>query len=126
VFWKTELQQGRFSLARAVNPSYCYRGLPLAIVSIAPITCIQFGATSLFSSGLKTLRGSDSASGDMDKIIASVMAGAASALIQSPTQLVEVNQSNHGSSMLATARKVVAQNGLLGLYRGYSMGATRE
>ena len=23
-------------------------------------------------------------------------------------------------------RKVVAQNGLLGLYRGYSMGATRE
>ncbi|CAE7360747.1 ODC1 [Symbiodinium natans] len=61
-----------------------------------------------------------------DKIIAAVMAGAASALIQSPTQLVEVNQSNHGSSMIATARKVIAQNGVLGLYRGYSMGATRE
>ena len=30
VFWKTELQQNRFSLSRAVNPSYCYlaaRGL---------------------------------------------------------------------------------------------------
>jgi len=59
-------------------------------------------------------------------MIASVLAGAASALIQSPTQLVEVNQSNHGSSMLATARRVIAQNGLLGLWRGYSMGATRE
>ena len=28
--------------------------------------------------------------------------------------------------MIATARKVIAQNGVLGLYRGYSMGATRE
>ncbi|CAE7241507.1 Slc25a21 [Symbiodinium necroappetens] len=54
------------------------------------------------------------------------MAGAASALIQSPTQLIEVNQSNHGSSMFATARKVISQNGTLGLWRGYSMGATRE
>jgi len=126
VFWKTELQQQRFSFSRAVNPSYCYRGLPLAIVSIAPITCIQFGATSFFSSCLKALRGSESQVRDADKILAAVMAGAASALIQSPTQLIEVNQSNHGSSMFATARKVISQNGILGLYRGYSMGATRE
>lgn len=126
VFWKTELQQNRFSLSRAVNPSYCYRGLPLAVVSIAPITCIQYGATSFFSSCFKAWRGSESQVRDTDKILASVMAGVASALVQSPTQLVEVNQSNHGSSMFATARKIVSQNGILGLWRGYSMGATRE
>ncbi|CAJ1433698.1 unnamed protein product, partial [Effrenium voratum] len=125
VFWKTELQQQRFSLMRAVNPSYCYRGLPLAIASIAPITCIQFGANSAFSTALKELRGSSQLS-EGDKILAAVTAGAASALVQCPCQLVEVNQSNHGSSMLSTARRVVSMHGILGLYRGYTMGATRE
>jgi len=126
VFWKTELQQQRFSFARAINPAYCYRGLPLAIASIAPITCIQFGANSLFSSTMKAAKGGNSELNDAERLLSAVMAGAASALVQCPSQLVEVNQSNHGSSMLATARRVVSQNGLLGLYRGYTMGATRE
>lgn len=125
VFWKTELQQQRFSLARAMNPAYCYRGLPLAIASIAPITCIQFGANSFFSSTMKAAKGKAELN-EFEQLLSAVLAGAASALVQSPCQLVEVNQSNHGSSMLATARRVVSQYGLLGLYRGYTMGATRE
>ncbi|CAK9033030.1 unnamed protein product [Durusdinium trenchii] len=125
VFWKTELQQQRFSLSRAINPSYCYRGLPLAIASIAPITCIQFGANSLISSGIKATKGASELR-ESERLGVAVVAGAASALVQCPCQLVEVNQSNHGSSMFSTARRVVSEYGFLGLYRGYSMGATRE
>ena len=37
-YWKTELQQGRFDLARAIRPRYVYRGTMIAATSIAPIT----------------------------------------------------------------------------------------
>lgn len=124
VYWKSELQQGRFSLARAVNPRYCYRGLPVAIVSIAPITGIQFGATAVYKGALQRYSGRPTSDGDM--LAAGIFAGMTSALVQSPCQLVEVNQQNFGGTMTSTARRVIADYGFSGLYRGLSMTACRE
>merc|ERR1719444_588848 len=45
VYWKTELQQQRFNLTRAFHPRYCYRGLPLAVLTVAPVAGIQGGAS---------------------------------------------------------------------------------
>jgi hypothetical protein len=124
VFWKSEMQQGQFSLARAFNPAYCYRGLPVAVCSIAPVTCIQFVANNavLRSVGIS----SESTASDRQRLAAGVLSGFASATAQSPMQLVEINQQNHGGGMVATARRVVEARGFSGLYKGYSMTACRE
>eukprot|EP00930_Biecheleria_cincta_P058877 TRINITY_DN44671_c0_g1_i1.p1 TRINITY_DN44671_c0_g1~~TRINITY_DN44671_c0_g1_i1.p1 ORF type:complete len:363 (+),score=62.35 TRINITY_DN44671_c0_g1_i1:134-1222(+) len=127
VYWKSEMQQGRFSFARAVNPMYCYRGLPIAIGSIAPVTCIQFLANSLVLRGMGAVSGCDAASAsDSQRLIAGVFSGFASAAAQSPMQLVEINQQNFGSSLASTVRRITSCHGVLSLYTGYSMTAIRE
>eukprot|EP00930_Biecheleria_cincta_P006748 TRINITY_DN107816_c0_g1_i1.p1 TRINITY_DN107816_c0_g1~~TRINITY_DN107816_c0_g1_i1.p1 ORF type:complete len:366 (+),score=62.59 TRINITY_DN107816_c0_g1_i1:104-1201(+) len=127
VYWKSEMQQGRFSLARAVNPMYCYRGLPIAVASIAPVTCVQFLANSLLLRGMGAACGCDAASTtDSQRLVAGVFSGFASAAAQSPMQLVEINQQNFGSGMAATVRRIVSCHGLSGLYTAYPMTAIRE
>lgn len=127
VYWKSEMQQGRFSLARAVNPTYCYRGLPIAVASIAPVTCVQFLANSLFLRGMGAVSGCDAASAtDSQRFVAGLFSGFASAAAQSPMQLVEINQQNFGSGMAATVRRIVSCHGLAGLYTAYPMTAIRE
>lgn len=127
VYWKSEMQQGRFSLARAVNPMYCYRGLPIAVASIAPVTCVQFLANSLLLRGMGAVSGCDAAStSDSQRLVAGVFSGFASAAAQSPMQLVEINQQNFGSGMAATVRRIVSCNGIMGLYTAYPMTAIRE
>mmetsp|Transcript_21533 Transcript_21533/g.73812 ORF Transcript_21533/g.73812 Transcript_21533/m.73812 type:complete len:322 (+) Transcript_21533:101-1066(+) len=126
VFWKAELQQQRFVLARAVDPRFCYRGLPVAVASIAPITCIQFSATNACMNAIKRRRGGSTANSDADKFISGCFAGVASSLVQSPFQLVEVNQQNSGGSVGATARRVFSTYGFRGFFRGLSMTAMRE
>jgi len=125
VYWKTEAQQNCFNLCRAVNPRYCYRGLGVAVMSVAPVACIQFGATHACMNAIKTARGS-AGNAEVDKFVSGVLAGMASAMVQSPFQLVEVNQQNHGGNMASMARRVVSEYGVLGLYRGASMTAVRE
>eukprot|EP00927_Polykrikos_kofoidii_P010565 TRINITY_DN14453_c0_g1_i6.p1 TRINITY_DN14453_c0_g1~~TRINITY_DN14453_c0_g1_i6.p1 ORF type:complete len:310 (-),score=30.40 TRINITY_DN14453_c0_g1_i6:297-1175(-) len=124
VYWKAELQQQRFCLARAVNPLYCYRGLPVAVLSIAPITCIQFAATNF---ALKSFgcAGKGYAS-DKQTMFASIFAGAGSAIVQSPCQLVEINQQKHGGTIHDMVKRVLKERGLLTFWRGGSMTAIRE
>ena len=120
VYWKTELQQGRFNLLRAVSPRYAYRGTVIAATSIAPITAIQFsvnGACMSALSGFQPVTAS---------MLSSVVAGVVSAGVQSPCQLLEINQQKHGGRVLATVRRVVDTHGALGMWRGLSMTAARE
>lgn len=126
VFWKTELQQERFTLSRALNPRYCYRGLPVAVMSIAPVTCIQYATTHACRKAMRAARGDPTSSSELEKFVSGGTAGIVSTLVQSPVQLVEVNQQNHGGGMAATARRVLSTHGVRGLYRGGSMTATRE
>jgi len=126
VFWKTELQQNRFDIHRAVNPRFCYRGLPMAVVGIAPITCIQFGTNSAVLHSLASRRGSSCDITDSDRLAAGVIAGMTSAVMQSPCQLVEVNQQNHGGTISTMARRIYAVHGIGGFFRGVTMTMGRE
>ena len=93
VFWKTELQQGRFDIKRAVQPRYLYRGTSIAATSIAPITAIQFSVNGACMSSF------GAEGGVAGTLLSGVAAGVVSALVQSPCQLVEINQQKHGGSM---------------------------
>lgn len=123
VYWKTELQQQRFTLARALNPRFAYRGVWVSAGSCAPITAIQFGANGAC---LQVLAGSSSEPCIAAKISSGMLAGMASALVQSPCQLVEINQQKHGGNMIATAQKIYRSYGGLGFGIGFSMTAVRE
>ena len=121
-YWKTELQQGRFDLARAIRPRYAYRGTMIAATSIAPITAIQFCVNGACLSALD----SDAAVSPFVSLLCGVTAGIASATVQSPSQLVEINQQKHGGTMVSIARRVVQTHGTGTLWRGFSMTAARE
>jgi len=126
VFWKAQLQQQRFNLSIALNPKYAYRGLPVAVMSIAPVTAVQFGSSNACSKALRYARGGAGGATDADRFVSSAFAGTASAMVQSPFQLVEVNQQNNGGNMTNCARRVFASFGMRGLYRGGSMTVIRE
>ena len=93
VYWKSELQQGRFDIKRAVQPRYLYRGTSIAATSIAPITAIQFSVNGACMSRF----GADG--GVAGTLLSGVAAGVVSSIVQSPCQLVEINQQKHGGSM---------------------------
>eukprot|EP00931_Biecheleriopsis_adriatica_P060952 TRINITY_DN36621_c0_g1_i1.p1 TRINITY_DN36621_c0_g1~~TRINITY_DN36621_c0_g1_i1.p1 ORF type:complete len:326 (+),score=50.89 TRINITY_DN36621_c0_g1_i1:54-980(+) len=124
VYWKTELQQRRFSLARALNPRFAYRGVWVAAGSCAPITGIQF---SVNGSCLRALsRAGSSEPSNATKMASGMLAGMASALVQSPCQLVEINQQKHGGNMFSTGQRIYNTYGLRGFGIGYTMTAIRE
>lgn len=122
VYWKTELQQGRFSLRRAINPRYAYRGTAIAATSIAPITAIQFSVNGACMSALST----EGSSAVAASLCSSVIAGVVSATVQAPCQLVEINQQKHGGNVLAMPRRIIDTHGVTGMWRGLSMTAARE
>ena len=122
-YWKTELQQGRFKLARALQPRYAYRGTIIAATSIAPITAIQF---SVNGACLSAMDSTTSIPPVIGGLLCGVTAGVASAVVQSPCQLVEINQQKHGGTMIHIARRVIQTHGLHRLWRGFSMTAARE
>mmetsp|Transcript_93588 Transcript_93588/g.261845 ORF Transcript_93588/g.261845 Transcript_93588/m.261845 type:complete len:314 (-) Transcript_93588:262-1203(-) len=126
VFWKAQMQQQRFVFSEAINPRYCYRGLPVAVASIAPVTAVQFASANMCSNALRRARGGRDSLTDTDRFVSSSFAGMASAMVQSPFQLVEVNQQNSGGTIAACARRVLAEHGIRGMYRGGSMTIFRE
>jgi len=77
--------------------------------------------------GFTAIRGGSTNTSDVDKFAAAVIAGMASAMVQSPFQLVDLNQQNHGGNMASMTRRVISTHGIRhGLYRGASMTAVRE
>lgn len=120
VYWKAEMQQGRFNLRRAVNPRFAYRGTAIAATSIAPITAIQFSVNGACMSALSDFQPVTAS------MLSSVMAGVVSAAVQSPCQLVEINQQKHGGNVLSIPRRVIDTHGLAGMWRGWSMTTARE
>lgn len=114
---KNALQEGR---PIPWYPRALYRGLAVNAASIAPITAIQFGTHRLLERAL----GEDVS--ELGRIGAAAGAGAASALVGCPAELLMIQQQKSGQPLLAEARRIVSQYGALGLYRGMTATTIRE
>lgn len=135
-FWKTELQQKRFILSRALNPKYLYRGVTIAAFTIAPVTAIQFSVNGFCLSSLSSLSSTTTPPTTTPpttppptatvSIFSGLIAGITSAIFNSPAQLIEINQQKHGGTIASFVQRVARTHGAPGLWRGFSMTATRE
>jgi len=126
VFWKTELQQNRFTMSRALNPRYLYRGVTIQCVSVAPISAVQFAANGAVLDLTRRMRGTQGAPTDAERVCAGLTAGALSALVMTPTDNIMITQQKHGGSIVGTTNRIRSAFGNIGLYRGLTLCAVRE
>lgn len=116
---KNAMQRGD---AIPMNPLVLYRGVMINILSIAPITGIQFALQPFF---MKLMAGEKKAS-DGQNIAAATMAGAVSGLVSGPAELIMIQQQKFGLSMAQTYSQLVKEKGLGILVRGLSCAMTRD
>lgn len=108
VAWKNALQQRR---PLVVHPRELYRGVGINAASIAPITAVQFAANGFFLARF----GGDAAS-DGSKLGAAGLAGAASALVSTPAELVMIRQQRRQAGLAATAKEALTKFPFRGLW----------
>jgi len=118
---KNALQEGR---PVPMNPSHLYRGLPMNVVSMAPITASQFGANRLFTQNI--LRKNDTDLTSAERFAGAAVAGAASAFIASPSELVIIHQQKSGMTLSAQASTILKNEGFWALRRGLLPAIGRE
>ena len=118
VAWKNALQQSR---PLPFSPREMYRGVGINALSIAPITAVQFAA---YSGLLSVLSGGQDIStlSDTTRIAAAGMAGAASALVSTPAELIMIRQQRLQAPFGAVARVALRE----APFRGLSLAAARE
>jgi len=91
VAWKNALQEKRpFS----VNPLFLYRGVGINASSIAPITAVQFAVNGALTGLIKhdDVR-------DWHRLAIAATAGAASALVSTPAEIIMIQQQKSGKSV---------------------------
>merc|ERR1712070_647030 len=102
-------------------PRILYRGYPANLVNLSSVTCFQFGANGfikkLFTGGV--IRPLSPA----EEVGAGFLAGASSALLCSPMELVMIQQQNKGGN-IPTAVANLAKGGHFA--RGFVSCALRE
>eukprot|EP00887_Chlorella_sp_A99_P001559 scaffold8.g1559.t1 len=119
---KNALQEGR-PVPRA--PRELYRGLLMNSGAMLPITASQFGMNRLLEQSLK--RGLDIEElGSAGRIGVAMGAGSFSALFGAPAEFVVIQQQKSGRSLAAEARHIVAEHGLLKVYKGLVPTVARE
>ncbi|KAK9843463.1 hypothetical protein WJX81_004159 [Elliptochloris bilobata] len=118
VAMKNALQEGR---PVPWSPLALYRGYAVNAASIVPITAVQMGANRYIESVLLSADPSRPLS-PAERIGAALTAGATSAVLSCPAELLMIQQQRTGESLLVAARRV----GLRQLYRGLSVTAARE
>lgn len=124
VYFKNALQQGK---QISFNPVVFYRGFGINAGSMAPITAIQVAADggfkNYFLSNSKEKR-TELTPGE--KVAAGFLAGACSAFVSSPAELIMLRQQNSGDSFGKTIKEMVALRGAPGFYRGFTSSAIRD
>jgi solute carrier family 25 2-oxodicarboxylate transporter 21 len=120
--YKFCLQEGRL-LPSTV--SGWYRGVGLQAGTVAPITAIQFMANGILQ---KLVLGSSSSRSltDAEMMATAAGAGAFSALVYSPVDLITIQQQKMDLNPWRTLKSVMGNYGVSGLYRGFLSCACRE
>lgn len=118
---KNALQEGR---PIPTHPKHLYRGLTMNILSMAPITASQFGTNRLIQQLMGKADG-DPLTG-FQRFSSAAIAGAASAFIASPSELVIIHQQKSGRTLTAETQQFLSKHGLLALRRGLLPAIGRE
>ncbi|EFJ42250.1 hypothetical protein VOLCADRAFT_97694 [Volvox carteri f. nagariensis] len=103
---KNALQEGR---PIPKNPAHLYRGLLMNVVSMAPITASQFGTNRLMQT--LVLKKSENDLTGVERFGSAAVAGAVSAFIASPSELIIIQQ-----QIPAIGREMLYAAGYLGLF----------
>jgi len=119
--YKFCLQEGR-PLPSSI--SGFYRGVGVQAGTVAPITAIQFMFNGILQKAM--LRGSTRSLSDGEVIAAAAGAGAISAIVYSPVDLLTIQQQKLNLNLWNTSKTLVANYGFSGLYRGFSACVARE
>jgi hypothetical protein len=120
VFFKNALQQQKdvFSLVKE-SPGLLYEGLGVNAVCMIPTTAAQIAVSTM----LKGVMPDD----DLKTAAArNALAGASSALLSNPSELVIINQQNRRTNARDTARNLYRQHGMSVGLRGYIAKAGRD
>ncbi|KAG7354120.1 mitochondrial carrier protein [Nitzschia inconspicua] len=120
--YKFCLQEGR---PLPTNIPGWYRGVVVQAGTVAPITAIQFMFNGILQKAL--LRGNTQRSlSDGEVIAAAAGAGAISAIVYSPVDLLTIQQQKLHLNLWNTTRTLVENYGVSGMYRGFSACVARE
>jgi len=103
------------------SPAVLYRGVGINVMSLAPITGIQFGVNGTLLNAFPELQ--KTAAGQM---FCAGSAGVFSGLASGPAELIMILQQRTGQSLGATASQIMKADGAMGLYRGFSLAAVRD
>eukprot|EP00798_Chlamydomonas_sp_ICE-L_P025739 gene25739-11399_t len=118
---KNALQEGR-PVPRSFN--HLYRGLALNIMSMAPITASQFGANRILQQALTGP--SDVELTGLQRLGCAMGAGAVSAAVASPSELLIIHQQKSGRSLAAEASHFYNNYKATSLTRGAVSCSMRE
>lgn len=118
VAWKNALQQSR---PLPFAPREMYRGVGINAMSIAPITAVQFAANAAL---VKFVTGDNPANNLSDgaRIAVAGAAGASSALVSTPAELIMIRQQRMQAPFFQTAKEALRE----APYRGLTLTAARE
>lgn len=112
-FWsiKTLLQKGE---KMTLDPRIIYRGLLPNMLSMVPITAVQFGANA----GMKAY---------IDNPVANAfMAGVSAASIACPIEMGMTRQNATGTSFVNACKQIIAEGGMQRMYTGMAATAFRD
>jgi hypothetical protein len=116
------LQEGR---PLPKNIGGWYRGVFVQAGNVAPVTAVQVFLNGVFAKYAFGETDTNPLS-DQKKILASTMAGAGSAVMYSPVDLVNIQQQKLEKSPMGTVKHIVGNGGVFSLWRGVSAMAIRE
>ncbi|KAG0575421.1 hypothetical protein KC19_5G002800 [Ceratodon purpureus] len=102
------------------NPRILYRGVIVNAASMAPISAIQFGVNTALE---ERMTGPLTT---MDRTGIGLAAGAVSAVVSSPSEVIMIQQQKTGLSILSQVRYLCHHHGWLSLGRGFIPCLVRE
>lgn len=116
---KNDLQQGK---SITINPKALYKGYGVNAGSMAPITAMQVAISGWLTKYFAT-RGEPTL---QQKVMAAYMAGAASALLATPTEMIMIHQQIMNQNAVQTVRHMHTVYGKLSLMKGFMPTSIRD
>ncbi|CAI5710860.1 unnamed protein product [Hyaloperonospora brassicae] len=101
-----------------------YRGVGVSLVSIAPVSALQFAVNGRLLR--QSIRNRDAPPSDATKLLCGTLSGVSSAPLSASAELVMTLQQNNGKSFGATVKEVAQTHGVRRLLRGVTATAVRD